>query len=200
LGHHQLPHDRGIKQQLIQTANKGQANEMAFNISDLPPHMQNQVIKKLKAEEKEKKARATKKLLEAEESEEKSSGRSKYRSTKVTVTLPDGTEHTFDSRKEARRYEELRVRQQAGEISDLRLQVKYVLIPPQHEPDIIGKRGGVKKGKLIERECSYIADFVYQEDGETVVEDVKSPITRTPVYRLKRKLLLYVHGIRVHEV
>lgn len=173
---------------------------MGFNISDLPPHMQNQVIKKLKAEEKEKKARATKKLLEAEETEEKSSGRSKYRSTKVTVTLPDGTEHTFDSRKEARRYEELRVRQQAGEISDLRLQVKYVLIPPQHEPDIIGKRGGVKKGKLIERECSYIADFVYQEDGETIVEDVKSPITRTPVYKVKKKLLLYVHGIRVHEV
>ena len=169
---------------------------MAFLVSDLSPQMQKQVLAKLKEEEKEKKA-----LLEEAEAEEKKA-RSKYRSEKVTVELPDGTEHTFDSRKEARRYNELLIRLKAGEISDLRLQVKYVLIPAQFEPDTIGKRGGVKKGKLIEREASYVADFVYtnNEDGQIIVEDVKSPITRTPVYRLKRKLLLYIHGIRVIEV
>lgn len=167
---------------------------MAFNISDLPPHMQKQVMEKLKQEAKENRA---KRLLDEGDNEMK---RSKYRSTKVTLTLPDGTEHTFDSRKEARRYEELAIRQRAGEIENLRLQVKYVLIPAQYEPDTVGKRGGVKRGKLIERECSYVADFVYEENGETVVEDVKSPITRTPVYKVKKKLLLYVHGIRIVEV
>ena len=166
---------------------------MSFSIAELPPHMQRQVLKKLKEEDRQKK-------LTEEPIEEEKEKRSKYRSSKVTVTLPDGTEHTFDSRKEARRYEELRIRQQAGEISDLRLQVKYVLIPAQYEPDIIGKRGGVKRGKLIERECAYWADFTYMEDGQLVVEDVKSPITKTPLYKLKKKLMLYVHGIRISEV
>jgi len=165
---------------------------MAFSITDLSPRMQAQVLKKLKEEEKEKQA-----LLEAEAEERK---RSKYRSEKVTLELPDGTKHTFDSRKEAKRYNELLIRLKAGEISDLRLQVKFVLIPAQYEPDTVGVRGGIKKGKLIERECSYIADFVYTEDGKEVVEDVKSPITRTPVYKVKKKLLLYVHGIRLKEV
>ena len=165
--------------------------------------MQRQVLAKFKAEDTAKKAKAEKKLLNesAEKDTDKSSkGRSKYRSSKVTLLLPDGTEHTFDSRKEARRYEELLVRLKAGEIQNLRIQEKFVLIPAQFEPDIIGKRGGIKRGKCIEREASYIADFTYEENGETIVEDVKSPITKTPLYKLKKKLLLYVHGIRLHEV
>ena len=117
----------------------------------------------------------------------------KYHNRKVTI---DGI--TFDSKKEASRYCELKLLQQAGEISDLRLQVKYVLIPAQREPDTIGKRGGIKKGKLIERECSYIADFAYQENGKTVVEDTKG--MRTKEYIIKRKLMLWVHGIRIKEV
>lgn len=162
--------------------------------------MQKQVLAKLKEEDREREKRN--KLLQEEKADvqPKKKGRSKYRSTKSTVILPDGTEHTFDSLKEARRYDELLIRQQAGEISNLRLQVKYVLIPAQYEPDIIGKRGGIKRGKLIEREVSYYADFVYEEDGKTIVEDVKSPITRTPVYKVKRKLMSYVHGIRITEV
>jgi hypothetical protein len=80
----------------------------------------------------------------------------------------------------------------------LQRQVKYVLIPAQYEPDIIGKRGGVKHGKLIERECSYIADFVYTEDGKQVVEDAKG--FRTQEYIIKRKLMLKEHGIRVREM
>ena len=117
----------------------------------------------------------------------------KYHNRKVTI---DGI--TFDSKKEANRYCELKLLQQAGEISDLRLQVKYTLIPAQREPDTIGKRGGVKKGKLIERECSYIADFVYQKNGKTVVEDTKG--MRTKEYIIKRKLMLWVHGIKIKEV
>lgn len=117
----------------------------------------------------------------------------KYHNRKVEV---NGI--TFDSKKEARRYIELLNMLAAGEISDLQLQVKYVLIPAQRELDTIGKRGGIKKGKLIERECTYIADFVYQKDGETVVEDAKG--MRTEVYKIKKKLMLWVHGIRIMEV
>lgn len=117
----------------------------------------------------------------------------KYHNRKVTI---DGI--TFDSKKEANRYQELKLLQKAGEISDLRLQVKYILIPAQYKPDRIGKRGGIKKGKIIERECSYIADFVYQENGETVVEDTKG--IKTKDYIIKRKLMLYIHGIRIREV
>lgn len=106
---------------------------------------------------------------------------------------------TFDSKRELKRYKELELLQEAGEISDLQRQVKYVLIPTQREPDIIGKRGGVKKGKVIEHECSYTADFTYlDEDGDLVVEDSKG--FRTKDYAIKRKLMLYVHGIKITEV
>lgn len=105
---------------------------------------------------------------------------------------------TFDSKREARRYDELLLLEQAGEIKNLRRQVKFVLIPTQREPNIIGPRGGVKKGKLLEHECSYIADFVYGENGKMVVEDTKG--MRTKDYIIKRKLMLHVHGIRIREV
>ena len=73
------------------------------------------------------------------------------------------------------------------------------MIPPQREPDIIGPRGGVKPGKLIEKECSYIADFVYKDkDGKTIVEDTKG--FRTETYLIKRKLMLFIHGVKIHEV
>ena len=120
---------------------------------------------------------------------------SKYKSKKTEV---DGIE--FMSKKEARRYTELKLLERAGEISDLRLQVKYVLIPAQREPDTVGAKGGVKKGKVIERECSYVADFVYRIAGtsDEVVEDTKG--FRTPEYKIKRKLMLWVHGIRIREI
>ena len=105
---------------------------------------------------------------------------------------------TFDSKKEHKRYNELLLLEQAGEIKNLRRQVKFLLIPTQREPKIIGPRGGVKKGKLLERECAYIADFVYTENGKIVVEDTKG--LRTKDYIIKRKLMLYVHNIRVREV
>ena len=116
----------------------------------------------------------------------------KYHSHKLEV---EGIR--FDSKKEYERYCELRLLEKAGEIQDLQRQVKYTLIPEQREPDTIGPRGGIKKGKLIERECSYLADFVYTENGKEVVEDVKG--FRTKEYLIKRKLMLYVHGIRIRE-
>ncbi len=121
-----------------------------------------------------------------------SSGR-KYRNTKTVV---DGME--FDSRKEAKRYQELKLLEQCGEISDLRCQEKFILIPTQREPDIIGVRGGIKKGKVIEKECAYIADFVYIQDGKKVVEDTKG--FRTKDYIIKRKLMLYFYGITIREI
>ena len=87
----------------------------------------------------------------------------------------------------------------SGAIKGLKRQVKFELIPAQYEPDIISQRGKVKKGKLIERAVSYIADFVYtDENGKTVVEDTKG--FRTKDYVIKRKLLLYMHGIRIKEI
>ena len=119
----------------------------------------------------------------------------KYGSKKVEV---DGI--VFDSKKEAKRYQELKLLEIAGAITDLRMQVKYILIPEQREPDQIGKRGGVKKGMLLERECSYLADFVYYyfAKGKTVIEDAKG--YKTKEYIIKRKLMLYVHGIRIDEI
>lgn len=98
----------------------------------------------------------------------------------------DGILH--DSRKEAVRWMELNMMLRAGEISDLKRQVEFVLIPEQRV-----------EGKLVERKCSYLADFVYHDkSGEKVVEDAKG--VRTKDYIIKRKLMLFVHGIRVKEV
>lgn len=119
--------------------------------------------------------------------------RSKYRSRKVSA---DGI--VFDSMKEYKRFCELQILEKAGEIQDLQRQVKYVLIPAQREPDTTGPRGGIRKGKTIEKECSYIADFVYRQNGETVVEDTKG--FRTTDYIIKRKMMLFIHGIRIKEI
>ncbi|MCI6672413.1 MAG: DUF1064 domain-containing protein [Prevotella sp.] len=103
-----------------------------------------------------------------------------------------------DSRKESRRAAVLSLLEKKGTITDLREQVRFELIPAQYEVISIG---GTRKRKCIERACTYIADFVYlNEQGEQVVEDVKSPITRTKEYIIKRKLMLFVYGIRVKEV
>lgn len=119
-----------------------------------------------------------------------------YRKYKAVKTVVDG--ETFDSKREARRYEALKKLEAAGEIHNLRRQVKYLLIPEQRLPDVVGPRGGVKKGKVLERECSYIADFVYDlPDGGTVIEDCKG--MRTKEYVLKRKMMRYFHGIAIKE-
>ena len=129
------------------------------------------------------------------------SRRNKFNSRKVQT--PDGE---FDSAKEAKRWGELMLMQSAGEIRTLKRQVPFTLIPEQREADTIGKRGGIHKGRVIERECKYIADFLYEEkqpDGtwKFVVEDCKGYRKGTAyrVFALKRKLMLYRHKIRVRE-
>lgn len=109
-------------------------------------------------------------------------GKSKYGSVK-TRTI-DGIVH--DSQKEADRWQELNLMLRARLIEDLQRQARFELIPKQDG----------------ERACTYIADFVYidRKTGEKVVEDVKSPATRTEAYRIKRKLMLLVHGIRIREI
>ena len=89
--------------------------------------------------------------------------------------------------------------ERVGEIKDLKRQVKFELVPTQREPDTIGKRGGIHKGKVIESGINYVADFVYTDcrSGEQVVEDAKG--MRTEKYIIKRKLMLWIHGIRILE-
>ena len=117
---------------------------------------------------------------------------SKYQSKKVIV---DGI--TFDSRKEANRYKELSLLERAGAISDLQRQVKYQLLPAQYSP-VFDKKARKWKQRCVEREVSYLADFVYQQDGTTVVEDVKG--FKTKDYILKRKMMRYFHGVEIKEI
>lgn len=117
----------------------------------------------------------------------------KYHNKKITIC---GMK--FDSKKEAMRWVELNHLQDAGEITNLRRQVKFTLIPAQREGETITARGIQRPGKVIERECFYVADFVYEQDGKTVVEDVKG--MKTDAYILKRKMLLHFYGIRIKEI
>lgn len=109
-----------------------------------------------------------------------------YRKYNAKKTIVDGIK--FDSKAESARYLELKNLEKAGEISDLQRQVRFELIPSQHD----------ENGEVIERPCYYVADFVYRESGKTVVEDCKG--YRTDVYIIKRKLMLYRYGIKIREV
>lgn len=106
----------------------------------------------------------------------------KYHNVKTVV---DGI--TFDSKREATRYQYLKMLERKNEISDLRLQVPFVLVPSQRID-----------GRVIEQPMKYVADFVYRQQGQTVVEDSKG--ARTKDYINKRKLMLWIHGIRIKEV
>ena len=111
---------------------------------------------------------------------------SKYRNRK---TVLDGI--TFDSEREAARYQELKALAARGVIEDFRHQAPFVLAP--------GVRfSGEKRAKP---DLRYVADFAYKLDGRLVVEDVKSKVTAgAAAYRIKRHLMLSVHGIEVKEV
>lgn len=107
---------------------------------------------------------------------------SKYHAHKTTV---DGI--NFDSKREAKRYQELKLLERAGAIRDLELQVRFELIPSF---DVDGKHY---------RPTSYVADFVYVDakTGAEIVEDVKG--YRTPIYRLKAKLFAHRYGVSITE-
>lgn len=109
----------------------------------------------------------------------------KYRNQKTEV---DG--FLFDSKKEATRWTELKLMERAGLITDLVRQFPIKLIPAQKD----------ENGKVIERAVGYVADFAYRDNatGKMIYEDVKG--FRTKEYLLKRKMCLYMHGIRIKEV
>lgn len=130
--------------------------------------------------------------------------KSKYHAKKITVNG-----EVFDSRKEYRRFCELRLLERAGAIAELRRQVRFELIPAQYVEYPTGEfyKRGEKKGQpkikrvCVEQSVCYYADAVYYENGKRIVEDTKSPATRKKEsYIIKRKLMLWVHGIRIKEV
>ena len=122
---------------------------------------------------------------------------SKYLAKKTTI---DGIQ--FDSKKEAKRYEFLKEMERQGKIRNLHRQVKYVLIPSQREPSTFNSKGKEVLGKVIERECKYVADFQYECEGNLIVEDVKGYRGggAYSVFTIKRKLMLEKYGIRVNEI
>ena len=110
---------------------------------------------------------------------------SKYHATKVQSK--DGE---FDSKREYARWCELKLLERAGKISDLRRQIQFELIPGAYE---------IQNGRrvCVERPVKYIADFVYYEKGQRIVEDCKGQ--RTQMYIIKRKLMLNRYGIKIRE-
>ena len=104
---------------------------------------------------------------------------SKYHAQRV-----DTEDGKFDSKLEFRRWRELKLLERAGVITELIRQVKIPLIPQS------------KYG----REIAYVADFSYREDGKVVIEDTKSEATKTPLYRLKKRLVAEKYGIEIKEV
>ena len=158
-----------------------------FSLKDLPEEYQRQALEQLKSYDYPL-------PFEPEQTQEElvrslnSKSKSKYNAEKTEV---DGM--TFDSKKESVRYKELAILEQAGEISELETQVKFELIPAQRDTD----------GKVVERAIYYVADFTYYDnDGNYHVEDVKGykKGQAYAVFRMKKKLLMYMKGIIIKEV
>ena len=120
--------------------------------------------------------------------------RNKYHATKVVF---DGI--TFDSKKEGLYYLRLKDMQRCGEISDLRLQVSYELLPPIYKDEVVHMKTKDKVvKKLIQRAVTYVADFVYMKDGKECVVDTKG--MRLADYILKKKMMLALKGIEIIEI
>ena len=122
--------------------------------------------------------------------------RSKYRNRKAEV---DGI--TFDSRKEARFYLFLKDAERRGEITGLRLQVPYEIIPAIHEEEVVHLKTKDKVvTRCVQKAVHYVADFVYTEKatGKEFVVDVKG--VRTEGYKLKKKMMRAFNGIEITEV
>lgn len=158
---------------------------MGIKLSDLPAAMQKQIEAKIRE------AGGGKNMPPA----------TKKRKNKLNAEKTDG----YASRHEARRAWELKMLQRAGKISNLREQVKYVLVPAiWKEIPRTGKRGQALKPKrvCVQRELAYWADFVYEKDGQTVVEDAKG-YRGGATYRIfvnKKKQMRQIYGIEVKEV
>ena len=169
---------------------------MAINVTDLPPKYQAQALQKYMAQQ----ARRGPPSSPAADGQPKPG---KYHNKPTERVTPSGAVLHFDSQKEARRYDQLIAREQAGQIHDLRLQVDFTL--QEAYTDTEGRRV---------RAIRYKADFTYKKPAAKftsvfdfdvgnwvlVVEDVKSRATRTKEYLLKRKMLKDKLGIDITEV
>lgn len=110
----------------------------------------------------------------------------KYKNKKIN----DGNGNIFDSKKEYNRYLELKEKENKKEISNLQRQVEYILIPRQTDKE---------NNKFLFHPIKYVADFVYtnNNNGEQVVEDSKG--YKTEIYKMKKKMMYYMHGIKIYE-
>ena len=166
---------------------------MAVRIEDLPPWAQAQAQGKM-AQQRQQKATPP-----SPAPPHWSGGGVKYHNVRTQRTLEDGGKVDFDSKKEARRYDELMAMLRAGQIRDLKLQPQFTIQEAYTTPE----------GQRV-RAIRYQADFSYERatepdcNGEIhwlrVVEDVKSRATKTRVYEIKKKLLREKLGIEIREV
>lgn len=123
----------------------------------------------------------------------------KYNAQKAERKMPNGVLHTFDSQKEARRYDELTLLLRAGKIRNLKLQPQFTL-----QESYISSDGDRVMA------IRYTADFSYErptepdQNGEIwwvkVVEDVKSRASKTEAYEIRRRLLQERFGVTLREV
>lgn len=166
---------------------------MAVRIEDLPPWAQAQAQRKM-AQQRQPKATPP-----SPAPPPWAGGGEKYHNVRTQRTLEDGGKVDFDSKKEARRYDELMAMLRAGQIRDLKLQPQFTIQEAYTTPE----------GQRV-RAIRYQADFSYERateldcNGEIhwlrVVEDVKSRATKTRVYEIKKKLLREKLGIEIREV
>lgn len=187
---------------------------MTIDISRLGAAAQKQILKKLREADVKKIEQEEKKMKELiAVGGAKAAPAVRENKNKVHA---EKTEDGYASKKEAKRAAELRLMEQAGQIKNLQEQKRFVLVPAIYETES-GKlvKDWVEKPKkelerqygklkIMERSLVYVSDFVYEQDGETVVEDVKGyKKSNAAVYRIfvaKRKLMLHEYGIRVREV
>lgn len=125
---------------------------------------------------------------------QKTGSSSKYHAVKDTRISGEKTIR-FDSKAEARRYDELMLMLKTGTIRDLRLQPEYTLVEAYTTPD--GKR---VRAERYRADFSYRIRFDGRKEWALVVEDVKSRATQTAIYRSKKKRMLEIYGIDVKEV
>lgn len=143
---------------------------MAIRLEDLPLSYQEKIAGKLLREQRAK-------LQREQKSQKYHSCQTEERNIK------------FSSRAEQRRYRELVLLFRSGEIQDLRIHPQFTLLEGYTKPD----------GQKVQR-MRYTADFSYMQEGQLVVEDVKSRPTRTTDYKMRKKMMLDKYGIEIREV
>lgn len=156
---------------------------MTISVTDLPEKYQAQAVKKYMEQQARKGAIPNAGVSHAKPRE------NKYHNTPTEQVTSCGAVLRFDSQKEARRYDQLILLEQAGKIRDLRLQVDFTLQEAYTDAE---------ENRV--RAIRYKADFTYWKHERHVVEDVKSKPTKTKTYAMKRKMLKDRFGLDITEV